>query len=431
MLLAFMALVSAPLTIDNISDKTELRYPLAMLRGTADGNTVQVNGVRFPVAEGRYIALVELKKGDNAVTVVGESSTKKISLRYRPATTGFKVVPVWLVSRDGTGRHYTTFPDRPQRVKEKFDLMMKVLQCFTAEAMNDRGYGRKTFYFDQEASGRTKITDVRLDRSTSELHAMQPNDTWFYIYNQLKPVAPEATSKWVALLSATDYDVKTRKAVSHFALGGGALAAFGTGSMDFWPATLDEMVKIWSDGTRVDPGEHFEDSGNRGTVWANAATAYGATLHELGHTLGLPHTADRFCIMSRGFDQFNRRFMLTEPGTTFKPNEISHWDPHFAARLNWNKWFQPDKKANAPGPGPSVKIEGGDVVFTAQQGIRVMGAESDDRPAVWESYSQADPPKSARWPLGWLRNRIGGTGAYRITLVDNDGNQTTIEDKRS
>lgn len=430
MLLSILALAPAPITIDNISDGTELRYPLAMLRGTAEGTQVKANGVSFPVVNGKYIALVELKTGKNSVTVDGDGGAKRISLSFKPSTNDFKVVPVWLVSKDGDGKYYTTFPNRPQLSKQKFDLMMKVLQCFTAEAMNDKGYGRKTFTLDLDANGMTKIKDFRLGKTTSELHAMTPNDTWFYIYNQMKPVAPEATSKWVTLLSTTDYDTKTRKASSHFALGGGALAAFGTGSMDFWPSTLADLPKVLSDGTKVDPAEHFEDSGYRGTVWANVATAYGATLHELGHTLGLPHTADRFCIMSRGFDQFNRRFMLTEPGTTFQPNEMSYWDPHFAARLNWNKWLQADKRAYTQGGGPSVSIKGNEVLFTASKGIRVIGAESDDRPAVWQSWSQIDPPKMAKWPLDWVRNRIGGSGAYRITIMDDEGNQATVEDKR-
>lgn len=430
MLVAFLALSAASITIDNISDGTELRYPLAMLRGSAEGTQVKANGVSFPVVGGKYIALVELKPGKNAVTLDGEGGAKRINLSFKPATNDHKVVPVWLVSRDGDGKHYTTFPNRPQLSKQKFDLMMKVLQSFTAEAMNDKGYGRKTFTFDLDANGMTKIKDFRLGKTTAELHAMTPNDTWFYIYNQMKSVAPEATSKWVTLLSTTDYDTKTRKASSHFALGGGALAAFGTGSMDFWPATLADLPKVWSDGARVDPAEHFEDSGNRGTVWANVATAYGATLHELGHTLGLPHTADRFCIMSRGFDQFNRRFMLTEPGTTFQPNEMSHWDPHFAARLNWNRWLQAEKREYTRGGGPTVSISGTEVVFKAPKGIRVIGAESDDRPAVWQSWSQADPPREATWSLSWLRNRVGGSGTYRITIMDDEGNQTTVEDKR-
>lgn len=429
MLLALFAL-AAPITIDNISDGTELRYPLALLRGTAEGASVKANGVSFPVVEGRYIALVELKPGQNSVTVDGQGGARRIRLSFNPPTTDHKVVPVWLISKDGNGLHYTTYPNRPQRSKEKFDLMLKLMQCFTAEAMNEQGYGRKTFALDFDEKGMAKIQDVRLEKTTAELHAMTGNDTWFYIYNQLKSVTPEATSKWVALLSTTDYDPKTKKASSHFALGGGALAAFGTGSMDFWPSSLAELVPALSDATRVDPAVRFEDSGNRGTAWANVATAYGATLHELGHTLGLPHTADRFCIMSRGFDHFNRRFMLTEPNRTFAPNEIAYWDPQFAARLNWSRWLQADKREYERGGGPTVKIEGTEVWFRAPRGVRVISAESDDRPAVWRSYSQADPPKSAMWPLEWVRNRVGGAGAYRLTVLDNDGNQTTIEDKR-
>jgi len=72
-------------------------------------------------------------------------------------------------------------------------------------------------------------------------------------------------------------------------------------------------------------------------MWANFATTLGATLHEIGHCFGLPHTthghfssflSDLYfvelkkanhdllpkSIMLRGFDNFNRWAMITEPG---------------------------------------------------------------------------------------------------------------------
>ncbi|MBN9501624.1 MAG: hypothetical protein BGO01_15880 [Armatimonadetes bacterium 55-13] len=437
MFAALLALAAPAISVDNISDGTEIRYPLVLLKGSASGSTIKVNGLEFPVVDGKYRALVELKPGKNDVKLLAGSSVGAIKLAYKPATTKYRVEPIWLVSKDGDGSYYTTFPGRDQKKFEKFDLALKMMQSFSAEAMNDAGYGRKTFSLDFDGKGMVKVRQVRLPKTTAELHAMEDGQIWSLAYDTIKTQLPEATTKWAALLSATSFDPATKKNLSHFALGGGALACFGAGSMDYWPATLGELPKVWADGTVIESGSRFEDSAGRSTVWANVSTAYGAFLHELGHTFGLPHTADRYGIMSRGFDFFNRRFVIVEPPSKhhaepmqFGPTEMAYWDPHFAARLNWSKWFQPDRTDTKDTPGPRIRVDGDKVIFTASQGIRVIGAESDSLPAVWRQFMEKDAPKQASWSLNWLRNRIGGKGNYRITVVDGDGNQATYEDKR-
>ena len=46
------------------------------------------------------------------------------------------------------------------------------------------------------------------------------------------------------------------------------------------------------DTTRINPKEFMSDSIFRHTYWGAASTTIGATLHEMGHTFGLPHTND-------------------------------------------------------------------------------------------------------------------------------------------
>ena len=69
---------------------------------------------------------------------------------------------------------------------------------------------------------------------------------------------------------------------------------------------------VFQDDTRVDGTKVHDDSAGRSTYWGLAATTIGATLHEMGHTFGLPHCKDGRGIMTRGFDRFNRVFTLVE-----------------------------------------------------------------------------------------------------------------------
>ena len=95
------------------------------------------------------------------------------------------------------------------------------------------------------------------------------------------------------------------------ALGGGYLALFASHTIYSYASTIDDVVQAFSRTTKVDASKLPDDSCGRGEYWANFATGVGAALHELGHTFGCPHTLTG--IMARGFDNFNRFFLISEP----------------------------------------------------------------------------------------------------------------------
>lgn len=430
---------SAELTLDNVQPGELVRYPVISVRGKATATKVSVGlaGTKLnPVVlqNGEYIGLVELKAGINMVLVVADKESIKIRVDYRPMKTVYRLRAIWYTSADEGAEYPYEKPGAPQRLQDKLDTALKMMQSFTAEAMNEAGYGKKTFALDLDDKGKVKITIVKSTHTGAELRDAKNEVTWSEAYAQLKPMFDEKVNKYVAIMAFSRWDKATRCAKGAFALGGGALAMIYGGTVSLWPNSIPEVQKAFGDATFVDPAATYEDSGNRRTVGANVSTAYGAWLHELGHTFGLPHCADRFGVMSRGFDYFSRRFLITEPPvhgkekpSVYGPKEIAYWEPFQAARLNWSPWFQPDATAFDSSNPPKIQVTGDVVTIEAPHGIRVTGAELDNAAPFFHEFKEANPPTKLVYSLEQLRKEIKSAQKVRITAIDAQGNQTSNE----
>lgn len=433
MALGIVAVAPAEITIENIEAGTEVRYPVVLLRGKAGGPDIAAGlswkqMVKFPVVDGQYVALAELRPGKNMVLITSGRDVVKMRLDYLPMTSPYKVASIFLLASDEQ-------PTAPQ-YRERIDTGLKLLQCFTAEAMNNAGYGRKTFQLDFDDAGKVKIQSETAPKTGNDLRAMDGMALWYYFNGLLEPKMGYDVTKCCAIMGFTKYDPVTKKAGGHTALGGGGLGLFGSGSFFSWPTSLKDVVSCFSDPREVDTTKDLDDSGLRGTYWGSSATTLGAVLHEMGHTFGLPHSYDRYCIMSRGFDYLNRMFTLVEPPrkggkepTKFKPDEIARWDPFFAARLNWSPWFQADGnlgKKFLTVNGPTIKIEGETVVFSGLNGLRVVGAETDDHPSTFKE-NREEFVKEMRLSRKELHEKVG---AKKIDLyaVDSWGNEVHLQD---
>jgi len=434
---------AAEITVDNFQPGDVVRYPVVVLRGKAPGNSILAgrdlkNGINFPVMGGGYAATVELKPGVNMVAMKAGLDTMKIRIDYRPMKSPYTVRAVWLRASDEGDTYYAAAKGEQTKVREKFDVAMKLLQSFTAEAMNAAGYGRKTFPLELDKNGKVVVHFIASPKTGAELRAMENNASWFHIYDLMKSRFPEATNKWCVLFGWTGFDAQQKKWLGHYALGGGALGAFGSGSMTWWAPSLKELPKALSNPTVINPETQFEDSAYRRTAWANYSTALGAMIHEMGHTFGLPHSADPFSVMSRGFDHFNRTFFPMAPPharqpdwATFKDDERSRWDPGFAARLNWSPFFQPDGnggKTFVTTDAPSISLEGDEVIIRAPHGLRVWSAEHDARPQVFSEFKN-NLPTVVRLVRADLRSKLDVKDSFRVVAVDNQGNQTSFDIK--
>jgi len=439
------SVANADLTIDNFQPADLVRYPVVIVSGSADGTEMAIgtswkSAIRFPVVNHRYSAVVELKAGRNMLLLHSGAETLKFRLDYKPMTGPYKVLAVYVTASDEKDVYYSTDPKDRFPIRQKFDVALKLMQAFTADAMNRAGYGRKTFPLELDKDGKVILHFIKSPKKGDELRALDGNAIYSHVYDVAKSQFDEALTKRCCLMGFTGFDSTAKRSVGHLALGGGCQACFGAGSMQWWPTTLKEVPKAFCDTTVLDSNKTFEDSAFRKTVWANVSTAYGAALHELGHTFGLPHSPDRFSVMSRGFDYFSRSFTVVEAPvagkkdpTTFSKDELTRWDPFFAARLNCIPWFQPDgnggKVFGTTNP-PKVIFDGDDVVVDAPNGIRVAGAQNDAIPSWFVEYRTGDPPKHLKLSRKELRSKMQDTKqTFQIVVIDDQGQQTEIDDK--
>eukprot|EP00808_Paulinella_micropora_P021387 g72070.t1 len=321
-------------------------------------------------SDGRHFkALVELFKGDNLITFrlhlhgsPGISGAVTFHLRHLPIPRAHYVRLIWATASDGDPRFAT--PGHMQAT---------LMQGTVAECMYDQGFGHCTFHLETKGQVRAatipalpppssvetlapvqasenEMSPLNQDSHTAALRALPaaspsqqlatgeqetdeimvhqwqlPKPAHFYyslsdgdlydaVNTWLNQEHPDPLAKNVVMLAFTRrLPAGSKKDFgAHTALGGGNLALFGSASCFAWPVSLWDVQRVFQDERAVPKEDIKDDSAGRGTIWGLVSTTVGATLHELLHTFGLPHVPDRFDVMNRGFDYFNRRYTFHE-----------------------------------------------------------------------------------------------------------------------
>ncbi|NLH16193.1 MAG: hypothetical protein GX455_06415 [Phycisphaerae bacterium] len=334
--------------VANLSDGEVVGYPLLILSGRATGKpdhvtvTVPTQSRIWPTAESFYRGVVQLEPGDNEIRISAPGHPNRIlRIRHVPIQTSHRLRFLYVLSSDGDG----SFQAPPGEPADQTSALRRIAtagrlqQAAIAELLFMAGQPRMTFCPESNFDGSVDVGVVRLPLTTRQIQTMAGLQIWLELYQYLQKTDPSFMDrKYLAFLSMTRFDPVTRKVIAHTALGGGNLALYGSGNLHTWPQSPDEIATRFSDVRVVSDFGLYDDSALRGTFWANFTTGLGASLHELGHVLGLSHSGVATDLMERGFDHINHLFMPLE-GNQPIPSSVLQLAPSNVRVLSDNPWI--------------------------------------------------------------------------------------------
>lgn len=332
--------------ISNFEDGETISYKLPILNGQCPVSestvNVEVAGTTYvwPVIDSYFKGAVLLDRGSNEIFLTTADKVSSRTLHYEPSDNPKKVQIVYAIAANDDG-HYLAAPGAVNDLdsaKERMIMQGLMLQSAMAEMMYKATGNHQTYTLVEDDNGMPVIDIFEASQTREVLYLMDGLDIYYSIQDLLNTEA-QNMNKYLVVMGFSGY--ANGKMLAHTALGGGNLALMGGSHLHTCPQTVDEIHASFSNTTRIDTSILPDDSVNRGTYWANCATGMGASLHELGHAFGLPHTD--YGIMARGFDMFNRLFMITEPGMPGPIKQIDEfdalWHPGSLTILFYSPWI--------------------------------------------------------------------------------------------
>jgi hypothetical protein len=438
---------AAPIRITSYKGGETIRFPVPLIQGeladpalkavtvvntSSKRDTREMTGLAL---KGRFKALTELVPGENKLLIRAGKDELPLTLVFKPQTNPYVARVVYITDSTGKTEFQTPLPSDPQDFRGKLDTAMKIMQTFTAERMNDAGFGRRTFNLELGEDGRVLVHLLKGRGTIEHYRSLDGGQLYGEVAGELsrKLPAPKATN--LVIPAFTWFDPNTKKALAHTALGGGNLALFGGGDLFCWPDRLADVQKAFMDETRVDPDRYFSDSVGRHTFWGTASTTIGAALHELGHTFDLPHSREVHDIMTRGHDRLNRFFTLIEPPHAgrktpyaFKDAEIACWAPVSAGALAPCRFLAMDDRtwSDQNKTGASLDSSGG-VVIESDYVLRYVGVY-DHSPKYVEAVYTVPVERDAKQmklSLADLSKRLD-PNRIELKIMDDQGLATRV-----
>jgi hypothetical protein len=419
------------IVVTNFKDGQTIRYTTPLLIGTLTDATAQTITVvnesskrdtremTGQAYKGRFKALTDLVQGENRLVLTAGGKSSRFKLIYKPQTNSYIFRAVYITDKTGDTRY-----DDPKGAKcdavGKLGTAMLLMQSFSAEAMNDKGFGRKTFNIELDKNGRCKVYVVK---GPQEPGAWEKNG-----------IDGSAIAKAIHDQAGKDnasYLVVLGKGCGYTAVGGEGTALFGGKCIYSWPSSIKEAQAAFMDTTPIDGAKFHIDSSAGNVYWGNTSTCLGACLHEIVHTFGVPHSMDGFCVMTRGFDYFSRRFTLVQAPATaggtpteFKSDEEARFCDVTAANVSCARQFALDARPYARKGNITIKydVKRDVIVAEAELGIRFLGLEVPYADPGADYCVKIDPNKPAPKKIvvqakEW--DRFNGK-PFQVRVIDSD-----------
>lgn len=234
---------NAEIIVENLVFGEHLRYQLALIKGSYDGKGVELSFhevatpesiLSFPVAGGKFKALVMLHEGDKEIVIDdGIEEPERFELKYSQQKSGNWIRLVYLLASDSDGTFDAPSgePNNSASAVRRLAVGALLMQTFTAEKMSEAGHGRQTFRLKFGRDRMPRVEIVRSQNSEQSYYDAQnllgDGELWNMVLQDFAALPERSISKDVVLSSFTRYDGNTRQVRGHTALGGGRLALFG------------------------------------------------------------------------------------------------------------------------------------------------------------------------------------------------------------
>ena len=316
---------------ENINQNDVIQFPLAFIKGSVKCNACSsvLNGViclsstsEFPVVDGRFKCLQQLKLGTNSIEFFYQDgfhiANKTLVIEQIPSSCTRTIKLLYIVPNGDAGSFQTEsgLEGSAESACKKIVVGGMLLQTLVAERLREEGFGRKTFTLFSNIDHEPVCEIHESSYTRAEFQSMSSEEIWNVTAGELlRKQIIRKSIKVLAILSCTeysgtkegDYSVALSNTKAYVACGRGDLSMIGAAGLHSWASSFDEVMKCLTSRQSIH-NSLLDDSGFRGTMGGCYATTLGSALHELGHALDLVH-ADTG-IMHRGFEDVDLFFSV-------------------------------------------------------------------------------------------------------------------------
>ena len=211
--------------IRNLQSEDVLTYSLPLLLGDVRPplaeskigvcNRRNNTSMSWPVYNGTFKALVELKPGENIIELMFYGEVVELVLVYKvPPLTRF-VRPVYIKCHDDPHGDFQGPEDEDcsaESACQRIALGAKLIQTLTAEKLAEHGFGRKTFLLETDLDAKAPACHVFTSSlSVACAQQMTGAELWLKFACELmsaKTFTQKENCKWFCFMSFTRYEAE-------------------------------------------------------------------------------------------------------------------------------------------------------------------------------------------------------------------------------